>query len=287
MIRVDFAHAASVSEAVALLNAPDARALPLAGGTDLLVMMRRDGAWFDRLVDISGIPEMRAITESATAIRIGAAVTFAEVAASPLLRAAAPLLVEACLSVGSPQIRNAGTLGGNIANAAACADSLPALVALDASATLAGPAGERIVPVSSITLAPHRTALAPGELIVSFEFPKLPPGAGSAFVKLGRRNAQAIARLSMAAIGRVDTGGCIDFARLAPGAALPVAARLTTVEETLLGATLSPALIAAAGAQAAEAMITVTGRRWSTEYKEVAIQGLVAQALGRAFGMTA
>jgi CO/xanthine dehydrogenase FAD-binding subunit len=287
MTRVEFAPAASVREAVALLNAPEMRALPLAGGTDLLVMMRRDGAWFDRLVDVSGVPEMREITESADAIRVGAAVTFAEAAASPLLRAAAPLLVEACLSVGSPQIRNAGTLGGNIANAAACADSLPALVALDANATIAGPDGERVVPVASITLTPHRTALARGELIVSFAFPKLPPGARSAFVKLGRRNAQAIARLSMAAIGRVDAGGCVDFIRLAPGAALPVAARLTAVEDSLLGAAPSPALVAGAGARAAEAMIAVTGRRWSTEYKEVAIQGLVEQALGRVFGITA
>jgi CO/xanthine dehydrogenase FAD-binding subunit len=230
---------------------------------------------------------MRGITESADAIRIGAAVTFAEAAASPLLRAAAPLLVEACLSVGSPQIRNAGTLGGNIANAAACADSLPALVALDATATIAGVDGERVVPAAALTLAPHRPALSPGELIVSFAFPKLPPGAGSAFVKLGRRNAQAIARLSLAAIGRVDPDGRIDFVRLAPGAALPVAARLTSVETALLGHAPSGPLFAAAGAQAAEAMIAVTGRRWSTEYKEVAIQGLVAQALGRVFGVAA
>jgi CO/xanthine dehydrogenase FAD-binding subunit len=285
MTRVDFAPAASVREAVALLKAPETRALPLAGGTDLLVLMRRGGAWFDRLVDVSGIPELRGITESADAVRVGAAVTFAEAAASPALRAVAPLLVEACLSVGSPQIRNAGTLGGNIANAAACADSLPALAALDATATIAGPEGERIVPVASITLAPHRTTLARGELIVAFTFPKPPPGAQSAFVKLGRRNAQAIARLSMAAIGRVDAGGCIDFIRLAPGAALPVAARLTEVEDALLGAAPCPTLVAAAGAQAAEAMIAVTGRRWSTEYKEVAIQGLVGQALDRVFGL--
>jgi CO/xanthine dehydrogenase FAD-binding subunit len=227
---------------------------------------------------------MRQITETAGQITVGAAVTFAEAAASPLLRSAAPLLVAACLSVGSPQIRNAGTLGGNIANAAACADSLPPLVALGATARIAGKDGERTLAVDELVLAPHQTALRAGELIVSFAFPRLPQGARTAFVKLGRRNAQAIARLSLAAIGRVDAGGQIDVIRVVPGAATPAVTRAAAVEALLLGQAPGPALFAAAGAQAAEAMIAVTGRRWSTEYKEIAIQGLVEQALQRVFG---
>jgi CO/xanthine dehydrogenase FAD-binding subunit len=269
MTSIDVAQATSLSQAIALLNSPGTRALPLGGGTDLLVMMRSQGAWFDRLVDVTRVPELLTVTEDAGEFRIGAAVTFAQAAANPLLAAAVPLLVQACLSVGSPQIRNVGTLGGNIANAAACADTLPPLVALGATARIAGPDGERTAPVGDLVVAPHHTALRAGELIVSFNFPRPPAGAASAFVKLGRRNAQAIARLSIAALGRIDADGRIDFMRLAPGAAIPASARM----------------LAAAGACVAEAMIARTGRRWSTEYKEVAIQGLVELALSRVFGI--
>jgi CO/xanthine dehydrogenase FAD-binding subunit len=283
MTSLDFAQAASLAEAVALLNSPGRRARPVAGGTDLVVMMRQRGAWFDRLVDVSSVPEMRTITETSDEVRVGAAVTFAQAAGDPILQAEAPLLVEACLSVGSPQVRNAGTLGGNIANAAACADSLPPLVALDATAHIAGREGERVLPVGDIVLAPHHTALLDGEIIVAFTFPKLPPGARSAFIKLGRRNAQAIARLSAAAIGRTDARGCIDHVRLAPGAAVPRVTRMTSVETLLLGEQPSPSLFAAAGQKAAEVMLAITGRRWSTEYKEIALQGMVEEALCRVF----
>jgi CO/xanthine dehydrogenase FAD-binding subunit len=193
-------------------------------------------------------------------------------------------LAEACLAVGSPQVRNVGTLGGNIANAAACADSLPPLLVLSATARIAGKDGERTMPVSDLVIGPHRTALGEGDLIVSFTFGRLPPGAKSAFVKLGRRNAQAIARLSVAVAGRLDEAGAINFVRLAPGAAVPRAQRLVEVEELLLGQRLSPGLFAEAGCKAAEVMVGMTGRRWSTGYKEVAIQGLVEQALSRVFG---
>ncbi len=134
MASLDYVHATSVADAVALLNGPGLRCRPIAGGTDLVVAMRQRGPWFDRLVDITAIPELCEIEETPAEIRIGAAVTFGRAAANLLLRTAAPMLVEACLTVGSPQIRNTGTLGGNVINAAPCADSLPPLVALDAAA---------------------------------------------------------------------------------------------------------------------------------------------------------
>lgn len=283
MTGLDFAQATSLADAIELLNSPGKRARPVAGGTDLVVMMRQQGAWFDRLVDVSRVPEMRAIIVTTDEVHVGAAVTFAEAAAHPALQDAAPLLVEACLTVGSPQVRNIGTLGGNIANAAACADSLPPLVALDAIAYIVGKNGKRVLPVGDIVLAPHRTALLDGEIIVTFSFSRLPPGTRSAFIKLGRRNAQAIARLSVAAIGRINVQGCIDYVRIAPGAAVPRAARMTSVEALVLGQEPSPALFAAAGQKAAEVMLSITGRRWSTDYKEIAIQGMIEQALCRVF----
>lgn len=287
MTGLDFVQATSLPEAVALLNSPGVRARPIAGGTDLAVMMRQQGAWFDRLVDISAVPELLAIEEAGDEVRVGAAVTFAQAARSQLLLSAAPLLVEACLSVGSPQIRNAGTLGGNVANAATCADTLPPFVALEARAHIAAPTGTSAWPITELVVAPHRTALSEGSLITHFSFRRLPSGARSTFQKLGRRNAQAIARLSVAAIANLDPAGAISFIRVGVGAATPRAQRMTEVEALLLGQRPSRDLFSAAGFTAAEVMLSVTGRRWSTEYKEIAIQGLVETALSRVLGVAA
>ncbi len=151
---------------------------------------------------------------------------------------------------------------------------------------MAGPDGESTLPVADLVVAPHRTALPAGSLITHFSFPRLPEGARSAFVKLGRRNAQAISRLSIAAAAQLDSEGAIAFIRVAAGAATPKAQRMTEVEEVLLGRRPSPELLTAAGCKAAEVMLSVTGRRWSTEYKEIAIQGLVETALSRVLRAT-
>jgi len=282
MPRFDYVRAHSVAEAVQLLGDPGVVSRPLGGGTDVLVFVRHEKPPFDRLVDISRVPEMKIIERHGGEIIVGAAVTYTEAADSPVLQEVAACLVEACLSVGGPAIRNAGTLGGNVANAAACADSLPSLVCLDAVAHLCSPTGERSLLVSDLVTGANRTALQRGELITHFTFPVPPVGARSAFTKLGRRNAQAISRLSMAAAGRLDAHGCVDFVRLSPGAATSQPRRFTEVEGLLLGNAPTDDLLAAAGVQTAEVMIGMTGRRWSTEYKEVAIQALAERTLRRA-----
>jgi len=281
MPRFDYVRAGSVAEAVHLLAEPGVRSRLLAGGTDLLVYIRHEPPNFDRVVDIGRVPELKRIERRGDEVIIGAAVTFTEAAESALLQEVAPCLVEACLTVGGPAIRNTGTLGGNVANAAACADSLPPLTCLDAVAHLRSLVGERALPLSELIRGANRTAIRPDELLTHFTFLAPPADARQAFIKLGRRNAQAISRLSVAAIGRRDGQGRVDYVRLSPGAAMPVPRRLHEVEAMLLGQAPSDELLAAAGRRSAEAMIAVTGRRWSTEYKEVAIRALVEQALRR------
>lgn len=281
MPRFDYVRAHTIDEALQLLADPAQVSSPLAGGTDVLVYARHEKPPFDRLVDISRIREMKAIARRGDEIVLGASVTFSEAAESPLLQDFT-CLVEACLSVGGPAIRNAGTLGGNVANAAACADSLPALVCLDAVAHLSGLTGERALLVSQLVTGANRTGIQRGELLTHFTFPVLPAGARSAFTKLGRRNAQAISRLSMAAAGRIDARGRVDFVRLSPGASTPQPRRFTEVEAMLLGQEPADALLAAAGAKTADVMIGITGRRWSTQYKEIAIQALAERTLRRA-----
>ncbi len=281
MPRFDYVRAGSVAEAVHLLAEPGVRSRLLAGGTDLLVYIRHEPPNFDRVVDIGRVPELKRIERRGDEVIIGAAVTFTEAAESALLQEVAPCLVEACLTVGGPAIRNTGTLGGNVANAAACADSLPPLTCLDAVAHLRSLVGERALPLDELIQSANRTAIRPDELLTHFTFLAPPADARQAFIKLGRRNAQAISRLSVAAIGRRDGQGRVDYVRLSPGAAMPVPRRLHEVEAMLLGQAPSDELLAAAGRRSAEAMIAVTGRRWSTEYKEVAIRALVEQALRR------
>jgi len=281
MSRFDYVRAHSVAEAIQFLGEPGLVSRPLAGGTDVLVRIRHEDPPFDRLVDISRVPEMKAIERRGDEIIIGAGVTFTEAAESALLQEVATCLVEACLSVGGPAVRNAGTLGGNVINAAVGADSLPPLVCLDAVAHLRSLAGERTLLVSELELGPNRPAIQPGELLTHLSFPLLPAGARSAFTKLGRRNAQAISRLSMAAAGRVDAQGQVDFVHLVPGAATPRIRRFAEVEALLMGQVPTDDLLAAAGQKTAEVMVDMTGRRWSTEYKEVAIQALAERTLRR------
>jgi CO/xanthine dehydrogenase FAD-binding subunit len=279
MTRFAYVKPTSVDQAVGLLNEPGFISRPLAGGTDIMVYARQGQLWFDRLVDISDLPELTNIGRKGTRIEIGSAATFSAAAQNRLLWEVAPMLVQACESVGGPQIRNIGTIGGNIANAAACADTLPPLVCLGAIAHVKGVGGERSIPVTDFSSRPHKNALIGGELLTHVSFEAPPPGARSIFIKLGRRNAQSISRLSMAAIGQLDPDGYVDYVSVAPGAALPRTQRLFAVEAKLLGHRPTDDLLAVAAEQAADSMIEITGRRWSTDYKEIAIKALVERAL--------
>ena len=281
MPRFDYVRAHSIEQAVQLLADPAYVSRPLAGGTDILVYIRHEKPDFDRVVDITRIPELKIIERRGDEIAIGAGVTYTEAAESPLLQEVASCLVQACLTVGGPAIRNAGTLGGNVVNAAACADGVPPLVCLDAVAHLQSVNGKRSLPVSEFIQGANRTGIRPGELLTHFTFPAPPHAARQAFIKLGRRNAQAISRLSVAAAGRLDAQGRVDYVRLVPGAAMPSPRRILPVEEMLLGQAPTRVLLAEAARKTAEEMIQVTGRRWSTEYKEIAIQGLVERVLQR------
>lgn len=279
MAKFNYVRAESIADAVEYLNDSAHTSWPLAGGTDLMVYLRQKAPWFDRLVDISRIPELKLIEPQNGQIKVGSGVTFTQAAQSDLLRQVAPLLAQACQSVGSLQIRNLGTLGGNVVNAAACADSLPPLVCLGAVAHLQSADGERQIPVTDFVTGPNRTDLRAGELLTHFTFELPPAGVRSTFIKLGRRNAQSISRLSMATMGRTNAAGLVDYVRLTPGAAMPRLIRLEPVEQLLVGQKPTEALLIEAGKKVAALMIETTGPRWSTGYKELAIQALAERTL--------
>ncbi|MCX6893148.1 MAG: FAD binding domain-containing protein [Verrucomicrobia bacterium] len=259
----------TIAEACDALAAHGAETRLLAGGTDLLIELRRGSKKAPRVVlDISGVAEMAGIAESGAHITLGPLTTHAELARSELLREFAPLLGEAAAAIGSPQIRARGTVGGNIMNAAACADTVPPLIALGATVALQSKAGCRELALADLFVKPYQTRANADELLTAVRFPKPGPGARSAFIKLGRRNALAISRLSVAAMLELGKDGRITEARIVPGAAFPTWQRVTEAERLLLGEMPGEPLFASAGRKVSEEMIKATGRRWSTEYKE-------------------
>lgn len=283
MENFSYVRAGSVNEAVQLLNEPGLKNRVLAGSTDILLILRHDPQYCDRLVDVSLIPELHAIAKRDERVFIGAAASFSEVIESPLVASTAPVLAQACRSVGAVQIRNMGTLGGNVINAAACADSLPALICLNAAAHILTQQDDIAIPVSKLVIKPNRTILPAGGLLVSISYPIPPEGSRSAFLKLGRRNAMAISRLTVAALGRQDAQGRIIEARLVTGSATPRIERLAAVEAILLDQNPSAELFTAAAQKTVEEMIRLSGYRWSSEFKIPALTAMTERVLGQVF----
>ena len=272
-----------LQEAIALLSDPGVCSQALAGGTDLIIELNRGSIKADRVVDINHIPELKMIRENGR-ITIGAAVTFTEIIESPLLQNKALLLVKACREIGSPQIRNLATMGGNVAHASISADSLPALVCLEAEVMIQSPAGIIYIPAAEIVTGAGKTKIPAGGLIQSFEINPLPAGHRVAFERIGRRKSMSIARLSMAALGSLDANGKIETIRLVPGAAFAQFQRMKVVEDMLLGQTPTERLFCTAGQCMAQLYEAASGKRWSAEWKEKAIAAITERALRQVFG---
>jgi CO/xanthine dehydrogenase FAD-binding subunit len=285
MIYQDFSYECptNINEAVALLSEKGVRSCPIAGGTDLTIALRSNSVKINRIVDINRIPELKRIEDNQKIV-IGAAVTFNEIIENPMLQKQLPVLVEGCKYIGSEQIRNAATIGGNVANAAVPADSIPILVCLGADAILQTPQGEVRIPVSELIIGPNKTKIPEGGIIKSFEIPHIPAEAKTNFQRIGRRRSMSIARLSMAAMGSIGSDGKIHEARLVAGSAFPTFKRIQCVEDILTGKKPEKSLFVAAGKEMAEEFVRVSGKRWSTEWKVKAIAAITERALNQVFG---
>ena len=288
MIKFDYKKPASLKECLDLLDSYQEKARLFAGGTDLMVEFRADDKKLksvEVVLDISNLSELKSIKSDKKTITIGASSTFAEIIKNPVLTQYAPFFTEACRTVGSPQIRNTGTIGGSIGTASPASDPGPALVAMDSVLTLVSSSGEREVLLSDFMEGAYRTIIKPNEVMVSIKFKKLNPEAGFSFVKLGRRKALAIARMNVAAYVETDSNGIVIDVRIVPGSVMPVTLRITEAEKMLLGKKPDYKLHEDIGKKVAEEMITISGRRWSTPYKEPVIASLVKRALNQATGV--
>src|SRR3989454_3152846 len=221
--------------AVTLLAGATGETRVLAGGTDLLVQMRADVVDPDLIVDIKRIPETRAITEEKGGWRIGAAVTGAELKEHPRLKQVWPGVVEAANLIGSTQVQGRATLGGNLCNGSPAADSVPALIAAGAVATLAGPDGPRDLPVEDVMLGPRKLALRRGEIVVSFWLPPRPPRSSDAYLRFIPRTEMDIAVVGAGVSLTLDNAGTISAARVSLGAVAPKVLLVPEAAQAIVG----------------------------------------------------
>ena len=283
-----FVRPKTVGDAVEFLSEHKGKSRIVAGATDVMVQARNAKSTEEQplwLVDLIDIPELSHISLENGVVRIGATATHRDIAKSSVIHDVAPFLADACLGIGSPQIRARGTIGGNIVNASPAADSLPPLIALSARVHLISRRGSRDVPLCNFFRGPYKTVIGPDEILKEVYFKAAQPSPRCAFLKLGRRQALAIARLSVAVILDIDERGKISEAAIAPGACLPMPARITTAEEVLIGKTPDEGVVYSASQEVGEEMVRASGVRWSTEYKKPVVCALAKRAIWMALGV--
>jgi CO/xanthine dehydrogenase FAD-binding subunit len=257
----------------------------IAGGTDLSIAVRSGELNKAYVVDVSRLPELREIQFTDGVLSVGAGLTFSEIMKHPLAARHAPLLVRAVSFVGGPQIRNMGTIGGNVANASPAADSVPALTVHRARAYVQRAGGIRVEPIEDLVIGPYRTTLKPDEIVVGFLLEPMPQGFRCNFNRLARRSALAVARVNAAAWGRLNSNGLAENVRVSMGAIMPRPTRLECAEELVNGRIPTLKAIQEAAQAAAREMTRVSGVRPSTEYKKPAVEGLLIRTLAEMFDL--
>lgn len=274
--------ARTLDEALDVLAAPPGGGRPaiLAGGTDLMVAMHGGTASPSSVLDIHLLDELRAIRLlPGGRLEIGALATFRDLGRSPLVAVHSALLACASRTVGAVQIQARATIGGNVANASPAGDSLPVLLAQGAQVVLRSRAGERVVDFDRFYAGYRQPDVRKDELITGFLLGALPAGVTCRFRKVGTRRAQAIGKVSLAAIGRLDAAGRIDVLRLAAGSVAPIPVRLGEAERAALGLRPSEAApLAAAGA--ARDVVPIDDMRSTADYRREVTSRLVARFVG-------
>ncbi len=249
----------------------------VAGCTDYFPT--RTQAPFTRgILDVSKIAGLQGISALDDGIRIGAATRWSDIARTTLPGSWAGLQA-AARQVGSLQIQNAGTVGGNICNASPAADGMPPLLTLNATVEIQGPNGVRHLPLAEFVTGVRQTDLQPGELVVALHIPNLPTHSHGAFEKLGSRRYLVISVTMVAVVIACDAAGRIEFARVAVGACSPVAQRLHDLEVNLIGQTAQEACITPDDLQG---LSPISDLRASAEFRLDAVAEQIRRALLKA-----
>lgn len=286
MRRFELALPQSVDDCLRVLSQHGAEAKLVAGGTDLLVQMKAGAVKPAWVVDLSGVDRLRVLEgDAARGLRIGAAVTARQLEQDPRVRSGYPALAESAALVGSVQIRNLATVGGNLCNAAPSADMAPPLVALEAEAVVAGPRGERRLALGAFFANVRQTVLAPDELLVELVVPPPGPRSGGSYLRHTPRRELDIAVVGVASQVALADGRCAK-ARIALAAVAPTPLRATAAEQALEGQPLTPALIDRAAELAAGVTRPISDQRGSADFRRhlsrVLTRRTLTMALARA-----
>jgi carbon-monoxide dehydrogenase medium subunit len=281
MTRFDYHEPTSIAEAVELAARFGDEARFLAGGTDLLVQIQRGRIAPRHVIGLGRVPGLTGVRTNGRVV-LGGGVTHRTIERAPALAGALRGLVEGAEVIGGHQIRNVGTVAGNIVNASPAADLVPVLLALDADVTLVGTRGERTLPLERFLLGPGHTDRRADELLTAMTMPVLPAASATAFLKAGRRKAMEISVACVAVRLTLDAARerCL-VARVALGAVAPTTVRAHAAERALDGQPLTAEVLRRAGALAAEAALPISDVRASAEFRRHLVSVLVPRALHR------
>ena len=266
----------TLAGALELLNDLD-KAKPIIGGTDLMVSMREAVCSPSHIVDLNRIPELNYIREEEGFIKIGATTTYAQVAANPLT-AGIPALYDAVSRIGSPQIRNRGTITGNIVNASPAADTAGPLIVHDAEIVVQSVDATNIMPIEELFVGPKINCLEPGELVTEIRIPAPPENTCSAYKRIGRRRAFTLSVVSAAVYLQVEDDVCVD-AGIAFGSVAMTPLRVPEVEDMLKGKELKEENIREASEAARDYVKPITDVRGTAEYRQDMCPVLMRRAI--------
>ena len=279
MRRFDLATPHNVDDCLKLLAERGTETKLVAGGTDLLPQMKNGLIHPARVIDLSGVPEVHVLAaDDGRGVRVGAAVTARQLERDTRIQSAYRSLEESGALVGSIQVRNLATVGGNICNAAPSADMAPPLVALDAEAVIAGPSGRRRVPMATFFTGVRRTVLAPDELLLEFNIPAPGAHSGGCYLRHTPRRELDIAVVGVASQVTLANGVCTK-ARICLAAVATTPVRATAAERALEGQRLTPELIEQAATLAIEAAKPISDQRGSVEFRRHLVRVLTRRTL--------
>jgi len=280
----DYATANTVDEAVSLLAAKGDRARILAGGTDIIVQLREGLRAADLVVDVKKIPELTQYSfDAQRGLRLGAATPCYRIYGDEALKQAYPALTDSANLIGGWQIQGRASIGGNLCNSSPAADSIPSLMALSAVAEIAGPQGQREVPVAEFCTGPGRNVLGRGEFLVAITFPPPVPHAGSAYLRFIPRNEMDIAVVGAGAWVRLNAqGDKIEEARIALAAVAPTPVLAEEAGKWLAGKPVDEKTFAEAGEKAKQVAKPISDRRGPADYRTHLVGVLTKRVLAKA-----
>lgn len=280
--KIEYLMPGTMEEACSLVLKYREQAKIIAGGTDLLVQMKHREVLPRYIINIRGISGQDYITyDENEGLRIGALATVHSLAVSPLIKEKFNVLAQAASQLGSPTVRRMATIGGNLCNAATSADTIPALMVLEAKLKILGADGGRTIPIENFFTGPGQTVLKPDEILAEIQVPNLLPRSGGVYIKRTIRKAMDLAIIGVAVIVTRD-GDTLSDVKIALGTVAPTPIRARKTEELLRGKKLSDDLLQKAGQTALDESSPRDSLRSSADYRRKMIKVLVIRAIKQA-----